>query len=364
MYNHQEETLLQTYGWQSCHAQSFVPYENLGYQAYRIVREGKGLFWGFDGEHELLLKRSGSFQNLEDLGVQPSPVIGDWCAVLPYGDEQGLIEGVLERTTAFHKPSAGDRERVDVSSSVVAANIDKAAIVQDIRNDFNLRKTERFLSLLHADGIPSLLILTKCDLVEEADLYPRRVHARFPDLQVFLVDNLSGKGATELAASLGKRTTLMVLGSSGAGKSTLLNCLSGKSVAKTQEVRSSDGRGRHTTTSRQLHLLPNGALLLDTPGLRSVGMNSSSLDVEDSFADIALLASQCRFSDCSHTGEPGCAVKQALLAGELEQDRYLNYLKLRSEAQSWEEVLNMRKQKDKHLGKLLYHYRREGLYER
>ena len=364
MYNHQEETLLQTYGWQLCHAQSFRPYQEQGYQAYRIVREGKGLYWGFDGEKELLLRRSGSFQNREDLGVQNPPVIGDWCAVLPYGEEQGLIEGVLERTSAFHKSSAGDRERVDVSSSVVAANIDKAAIVQDIRNDFNLRKTERFLSLLHADGIPALLILTKCDLVEEADLYPRRVHARFPDLQVFLVDNLSGKGAAELAASLGKRTTLMVLGSSGAGKSTLLNCLSGKSVAKTQEVRSSDGRGRHTTTSRQLHLLPNGALLLDTPGLRSVGMNSGSAEVEDSFGDIALLAARCRFADCTHTGEPGCAVQQALLGGELEQDRYLNYLKLRSEAQSWEEVLNMRKQKDKHLGKLLYHYRREGLYER
>lgn len=364
MYNHQEETLLQTYGWQSCHAQSFEPYKNQGYQAYRIVREGKGLFWGFDGEHELLLKRSGSFQNLEDFGVQPSPVIGDWCAVLPYSNEHALIEGVLARTSAFHKPLTADPDTPASLAPVVAANIDKAAIVQDMQNDFNLRKTERFLSVLHTDGIPSILILTKCDLVEEADLYPRRVHARFPDLQVFLVDNLSGKGADELAASLGERTTLMVLGSSGAGKSTLLNCLSGKSVARTQEVRSSDGRGRHTTTSRQLHLLPNGALLLDTPGLRAVGMNSSSLDVEDSFEDIALLASQCRFSDCSHTGEPGCAVKQALLAGELEQDRYLNYLKLRSEAQSWEDVLQMRKQKDKNLGKLLYHYRRGGLYER
>jgi len=362
MYNHQKETLLQTYGWQQCHAQSFVPYAQQGYQAYRIVREGKGLFWGFDGKNELLLRRSGSFQNREELGVQNPPVIGDWCAVLPYGEEQGLIEGVLERTTAFHRPSSGEREKSD--ADVVAANIDKAAIVQDIRNDFNLRKTERFLSLLHADGIPAILILTKSDLVEDAALYPRRVHARFSELPVFLVDSLSGKGLEELTASLEKQSTLMVLGSSGAGKSTLLNSICGEQVAKTQEVRSSDGRGRHTTTSRQLHLLPNEALLLDTPGLRSVGMNTCSLDVEDSFEDIALLASQCRFADCTHTGEPGCAVQQALLGGELEQDRYLNYLKLRNEAKSWEDVLLQRKQKDKQLGKLLYHYRREGFNER
>jgi ribosome biogenesis GTPase len=150
----------------------------------------------------------------------------------------------------------------------------------------------------------------------------------------------------------------MLLGFNGAGKSTLVNRLYGKDVTKTQANRFSDGKGRYTTTSKFLHQLPYGALLLDTPGTRGVGMNSSASEIAESFSDIAAFASHCRFHDCSHTREPGCAVKSALQSGELKQDRYEHYLLLKREAMSWEEVMGQRRKKDKTLGKVLYQYRR------
>ncbi len=351
-------TSLSTYGWNESHSSSFLPYQNQGYIPVRINREGRGLFWGTDGEHTLLLERSGTYGNMQDLGLQPSPVVGDWCAVQTYASDRGLIEAVLPRQSVFHKPVVHEKYGIEGKSLAVVANIDLGAIVMDAVHDFNLRRIERFVSLLYADGIQPLLILTKIEMLTEPEDYRRRVTARFTDLPVFLVDSISGHGIQALYDYLECGKTLMLLGLSGAGKSTLLNCLSSSAVAKTGEVRAQDGRGRHTTTSRQLYVLPNGTIIIDTPGLRAVGMNSSSDDVSESFSDIQALASRCRYSDCKHTGEPGCAVQQALLTGELEQDRFLNYLALRGEAASYEEVMAGRKQKDKALGKLLYHYRR------
>lgn len=356
--NQQSYSSLSIYGWNDSYSNIFLPYQNQGYIPVRLTKEGRGLYCGTDGEHTYLLQRSGTFQNMQDLGIQTSPVVGDWCAIHLYAPDRGLIEAVLPRVSVFHKPVVHEQYGIVGEALAVAANVDFGAIVMDAVNDFNLHRIERFVSLLHSDHIAPLLILTKIDLLQDPESYRLRVLARFPDLPVFLVDSLSSKGIDLLLAYLQSKTTLMLLGLSGAGKSTLLNCLSDAVIAKTGEVRSQDGRGRHTTTSRQLYVLPNGTILIDTPGLRAVGMNSGSDEVEQSFSDIFALAQACKFSDCKHTGEPGCAVRQALLDGELEQDRFLNFLELRGEAQSFEEVMAGRKQKDKALGKLLYQYRR------
>ncbi|AEV30650.1 ribosome small subunit-dependent GTPase A [Sphaerochaeta pleomorpha str. Grapes] len=352
-------TSLDTYGWTESRTLEFAPYQGLLYIPVRIYREGRGLFWGTDGEHQLLLERSGTFQNMQDLLIQPNPVVGDWCAVQRYAPGRGLIEAVLPRKQVFHKPVVQDPYGIAGEAQAVVANVDACAIVMDARNDFNLRRIERFVSLLHADEIPPLLILTKIDLLEDVESYRMQIVSRFPDLQVFLVDSLSGKGIDSLLTNLKPHETCMLLGMSGAGKSTLLNCLSNAMVAKTGEVRSQDGRGRHTTTNRQLYILPNGTIVIDTPGLRAIGMNNGSQQVCESFPDIAALAHFCRFSDCTHTAEIGCAVKKALLTGELEQDRFLNYLQLRDEAENWEAVASRRKKKDKEMGRLQYLYRRE-----
>lgn len=349
-----------SYGWNSIHAAYFMPYGERGLVPARIIEEGRTMHRAIGPTGEILLESSGSFLNLVDLGVQHSPVVGDWCAVDLHAPDRGKIEGVLQRINEFHKPLAHDADANRSESRVVAANIDATAIVQDIKFDFNLRRIERFLALLSADGIPASLVLTKADLIENREAYLAQVQERFGDLRTYIVDSISGCGITELSESLKPRVTLMLVGTSGAGKSTLVNALCNTKVARTAQVRDLDGRGRHTTTSRRMHLLPNGALVLDTPGVRAVGMNSSSSDIQNSFEDIVLLAASCKYSDCTHTGEPGCAVQKAIQHNQLEQDRYLNYLHLMQETVGYEEVLKQSEQKKRGIGRLRYLMRREG----
>ncbi len=355
------EITLKTYGWSEERNAQFLRYISFGYIPLRIIREDRGYYYGTDGKTRYLLSRSGAFNNFVDLGVQQTPVVGDWCAVDSYEQGKGLIEGVLSRTTSYHKPLVYEEGYGSKESDTVAANIDSAGIVIDSKYDFNLRRIERFVSLLSADYIKPYLILTKIDLIDNLQELQESIVQRFPDLVVFSIDSLGGDGIEPLLASLKERETFMLLGASGAGKSTLVNRLLGSSLIKTQEVRSADGKGRHTTTSRELHLLPNGALLLDTPGIRGVGMNSSAAEIAESFSDIVELSKSCRFDDCTHTGEPNCAVQHAVESGLLERDRYENYLQLIGEAVSYEQVIQDRKKKDKELGKILYQYRRESL---
>ncbi|MDC7229811.1 MAG: ribosome small subunit-dependent GTPase A [Sphaerochaetaceae bacterium] len=352
--------LLSSLGWNEQLTQNFVPFLSLGYIPLRIIKENRGYYWGSDGIQTYILQISGSFNNLLDLAVQQTPVVGDWCAVNSYEPQKGLIESVLPRISEFHKPLVHEEGYVTGFREVVASNVDTALIVIDSHYDFNIHKIERYLSILSADHITPLLVLTKIDLVEDPLSLLSIASERFSSLKVFLVDSLSGNGIEDLLLSLKVRKTYMLLGSSGAGKSTLVNRLYGENITKTQVVRSSDGKGRHTTTSRSLHQLPSGALLLDTPGIRGVGMNSNASEITESFSDIKALASHCRFYDCSHTSEPGCAVKSALQSGELKQDRYEHYLLLKREAMSWEEVMGQRRKNEKALGKLQYQYRRSN----
>ena len=360
MNERKPEDIIISYGWNEFHASCFIPFLARGFTPARIIESGRNIHRGICADGELLLENSGSFLNLVDLGIQRSPVVGDWCAISPYAEFRGRIEAVLSRSSAYHRPLVHDREGIQETSDVVAANIDGAAIIQDCKHDFNLRRIERFLALLHADAIPAMLVLTKADMLEIPESYRLRATSRFPELPIFLVDSLSGKGIADLSDTLAPKRTLMLVGASGAGKSTLLNALCGTPVARTAEVRSLDGRGRHTTTARRLHMLPNGTLLLDTPGIRGVGMNSTAKQVQDSFEDIALLASSCKYSDCTHTGEPGCAVLKALKEEQLEQDRYLNYLELRQEAVGYEEILRESSRKKREIGRLQYLMRRDA----
>jgi len=360
MNNNQSNELLIPYGWNSIHDTNFAPYRQMGYLPARIIREGRGIYRAITPVGEQLVQRSGTFINLQDLGIQPVPVIGDWCSVSLQGTENGRIEAILPRLSEFHRALGSHHDVTVNATKVVAANIDRAAIVQDAKFDFNVRRIERLLSLLYADGIPPLLVLTKADLLKDIDTYRRRVEARFPDCQLYIIDSISGTGTDVLLQSLERGSTLMLVGTSGAGKSTLVNRLCNAEIVKTAPIRESDGRGRHTTTTRQIHLLPNGALLLDTPGIRMVGIHSSVDSIHNSFDDIAQLAATCRFSDCTHHGEPGCAVQEAVQEGLVEQDRYFNFLRLTQEAQSWEEVLQQSKEKKRTISTIRYQMRRSG----
>jgi ribosome biogenesis GTPase len=354
MQNNQNNTLFISYGWKAIHDAHFTPFTSMGYFPGRIIREGRGIYRAISPAGELLVQRSGAFCNLQDLGVQPSPVIGDWCAISPQGEETGRIEAILPRISEFHRP-LGSHEHIP---KVVAANIDKAAIVQDGKFDFNVRRIERFLSLLQADRIPSMLILTKADLMQDLEAYRRRVETRFPDCPLYVIDSISGYGINTLLPDIEQGKTLMLIGTSGAGKSTLINRLCGNNLIKTASIREKDGRGRHTTTARCIHRLPHGALVLDTPGVRMVGMHHHADSIHASFADIVQFATSCKFNDCTHQGEPGCAVQQAVRDGFIEQDRYFNFLRLMQETQSWEDVLRQSKEKKRTIGTIKYQLRR------
>ena len=357
--NHNNDILI-TYGWNSIHDTNFTPFRAAGYLPGRIIREGRGIYRAITSAGELLVRCSGTCMSLQELGLQPTPAIGDWCAISLQEATSGRIEAILPRQLVFHRAYTQNQPITGHTTKVVAANIDKAAIVQDAKYDFNIRRIERLQSLLSADGIPTILILTKADLLEDIEAYRRRIQTRFPDCPLYTIDNMSGAGAATLLSSLQSNSTLMLVGASGSGKSSLVNCLCHTEITKTAGVREKDGRGRHTTTTRHLYQLPNGALLIDTPGIRMVGMNSDVESIQNSFDDIATLATSCKFNDCHHRGEPGCAVQKALHDGSLEQDRYINYLRLTQEAQSWEEIVRQSKEKKKTIGKIRYRNRRSG----
>ncbi len=351
------DTLTQ-FGWNELWEERFDPYQGDSIIPVRITREGKDLFHGMSREGNLILEIGGSLRNLVQLGVSDYPVIGDWCAVNYHSEGRGIIETVLPRERTLHRPISLEAGRVRKTGKPVAANIDLALIVIDVAFDGSLRRAERFLSLLESDDIPSVLILSKADLASSPEEAAAGASERLPNTPVLLVDSISHKGKEKVETYCLQGKTVVILGASGAGKSTLINMLAGKEISKTGETRISDGEGRHTTTARQLYHLENGALLLDTPGIRAVGTYGSQNPSTSAFSDISSFAEECRFSDCTHTSEPGCAVRRALKNGEIDQDSYDNFLIIQNESMGKEEMISKKREKEKEIARIKYHMRR------
>jgi ribosome biogenesis GTPase len=267
------------------------------------------------------------------------PVVGDWI-VLRRGGPEGAdasdlsaqIRSILPRRTAFVRKAPGDVEYDKVEAQVLAANVDTTFIVTAAGRDWNPRRLERYLTLAWESGAEPVVVITKADLAEEPEALLSEARGIAIGARCVLVCAPEGRGLEDLSAWLRAGRTVVLLGSSGAGKSTLLNALAGRKLAKTTEVREDDQRGRHTTTHRQLYKLESGALVIDSPGMRELQLWSCEEDVNASFPDIAELASRCRFRDCKHASEPGCAVREALGSGALDRGRYESWRKLAREA--------------------------------
>jgi ribosome biogenesis GTPase / thiamine phosphate phosphatase len=276
------------------------------------------------------------------------PVVGDWVAVRAPGATSGaaVIQAVLARRTVIARKVAGDRP----DPQVLAANVDVVVVMMGLDGDYNLRRLERYLAVAGAGGAEAIVLLTKADLVPEpeARLQAVREHAR--DVPAAAVALPEGRALpAQLEDRLGLGRTLVLLGSSGVGKSTLLNRLAGGELQRTAAVRGSDSRGRHTTTYRQMFALPAGAMVIDTPGLREIqlyGSGASGEDgVEQSFPDVAALAGRCRFRDCAHAGEPGCALPAAVAAGEISPARLAGFQRLRAEQEQREQAPRARRRR-------------------
>jgi ribosome biogenesis GTPase len=283
----------------------------------------------------------------EELAAEPSgslwfrspdaasmPAVGDWVAARIVGPGQGLVEAVLPRRTLFSRRAAGKREE----QQALAANIDLVFLVCALDGDFSLRRLERYLTLAAESGASPVVVLNKADLCVDLPGYLNQTTAVAGDAPVVVTSTESEPGIERLRTFLAPGRTVALLGSSGVGKSSIVNVLSGESRLRTGEVRQADSKGRHTTTHRELTPLPEGGALIDTPGMRELQLWASSESVEQIFDEIAAAIAACRFRDCSHHGEPGCAVQQALDTGAIAPERWQSYRKLRAEAQRHERM--------------------------
>lgn len=314
--------MLIDYGWTDDRQRDFD--FKSGYAPARVVEQQRGLYRVVVETGEYAAHVSGRL--IYDAGPGALPAVGDWVALAPpAGDGAAIIHRVLPRASAFQRTdAAGKRE-------TICANLDIALIFTALNGDFNPRRVERYLAVAREGGAAPVVVLTKADLCADLAARCARMESVAGGAPVLAISALTGAGLEQLAAHLPPRKTAALLGSSGVGKSTLVNVLAGAALMQTRAISGDEKRGRHTTTHRELILLPGGSLLLDSPGLRELSVAHAETGVSATFADVEALAASCRFSDCSHGGEPGCAITAALDSGELDAARWASYQKLQRE---------------------------------
>jgi ribosome biogenesis GTPase / thiamine phosphate phosphatase len=318
-------TLLDSLGWTPAHEDQFAPHAADGLEPARVAVEHRGAYLLYTARGEQQAELTG---RLRHAAAQRGelPAVGDWVAVTP--TDPALVQAVLPRKTKFSRLAASDHG--GTVEQVVAANVDVVFLTAGLDGDLNLRRLERYLALGWESGAEPVVVLTKADLCADVEGAVLDVESMAIGVPVHAVSNLTGEGVEGLARYFAAGRTVAALGSSGVGKSSLVNRLAGEELMATGEVRA-DGRGRHTTTNRQLLLLPNGGLFLDTPGMRELRLWESEDGLAQTFDDVAAAAALCRFADCSHDGEPGCGVRAALADGSLTHERYDSWRKLQAE---------------------------------
>ncbi len=320
-------------GWNSRLSEEFNRYSEDGLVPGRVTAGQRELCTVACACGELLADVSGRFRR-EAPAKSAFPVVGDWVVISPRPEEsRGTIHAVLPRGAAFVRKAAMSSAELHTKAEeqVVAANIDTALIVMGLDNDFNVRRLERYLTLAWGSGVQPVVVLNKADLCTELPERLAETEAVAVGVPVLTMSAEDGSGVDTLVPHLPARKTAALLGSSGVGKSTLINRLLGVKRMATGAVREDDQRGRHTTTHRELVILPSGAILVDNPGMRQVGLWGEDADLDNAFADIEEISRGCRFADCRHGSEPGCAVRAALDEGSLDRERYASWRKLQRE---------------------------------
>lgn len=347
-------------GWTDFFDNRFPTIERPDIAPMRVMRQEREQYLLIGTAGELLATIAGRLRNTAQ-SRSDFPAVGDWVVATPFA-EQGtaVIHAVFPRKSAFSRKVAGTR----TDEQILAANIDTAFIVNGLDGDFNLRRIERYITLAWESDANPVVILNKADITDDVDTHMAEAESVAMGVPVLALSALENDGLDQLDPYLSRGDTVAFLGSSGVGKSTLVNRLLNEERMATQDVRADDSRGRHTTTHRELIILPSGALVIDTPGMRELQLWGDGDSLSESFADIESLAENCRFRDCTHGPEPSCAVQAALDDGTLDEDRYQSYLKLqrelayiarrqdeaarRKERNRWKEITVKMRQHSKH----------------
>ncbi len=308
-------------------------------EAYRVKGEGNEYFAKITG------KRMFSALTREDY-----PAVGDWVAFEALPEEKAIIRCILPRKTVVKKKYS-DKQEIQI----IATNIDIAFITESTDRDYNLNRIERYIILANEGKIKPVIILNKIDLISHnaLDLRIRQLKNRFKEVDIIVTSSISDQGLENLFGYIRKGKTYCFLGSSGVGKSTLINRLLGKDEIRTNEISASLGKGKHTTTIREMYFLKNGGIVIDNPGTREVGIADSNKGFKNIFDEISELSLSCKFSNCSHTCEPGCAVLQAVEKHILDEDKYANYIKLKKETNYYEMTVVEKREKDRKFGKFV-----------
>jgi ribosome biogenesis GTPase len=319
--------LLSDLGWDSSFEEHFRPFRDRGMSALRIVRENRGNYLGLNELGEFACEVSGKFR-FESEGKSSFPTVGDWvAAVIRPEEKSATIHALLPRRSGFSRKTAGQV----TEEQIVAANIDTVFIVTGLDDNYNLRRIERYLSLVWESGATPVVLMNKADLCPSIEEKEEEVRSVAIGVDIHVLSAVRKTGLEALSPYLLPGKTVAFLGSSGVGKSTIINSLLGEDRLKVNDVSDSRSRGRHTTTFRELVLLPNGGMVVDTPGMRELQVWGQEDGLKQVFDDIEGLSLQCRFRDCGHELEPGCAVQAAIQDGSLDPSRFRNYQKLKRE---------------------------------
>ena len=298
---------------------------NMRYTIGRIATHSNGIYKILSPSGEFPSKLSGKFYHLAK-GSRDFPCVGDWVLFEPLlADSKGVIHHVLKRKSLLSRHAAGEKQE----EQLMASNVDIVFLVNAL-NEINLRRMERYLIQVYESGASPVFILTKRDLFEDANAIVKAVEEIAFGVPIIVIDTRNDS-MESIERFLTEGKTVSLLGSSGVGKSTLINRLMGKDIQRTQGVRDIDAKGRHTTTHRELFLLPGGGVIIDTPGMRELQLWSGDEATSETFRDILILGGQCKFRDCTHNHEPGCAIKEAIDQGKIAKERFNSYLKLQRE---------------------------------
>ncbi len=285
------------------------------------------------------------------------PAVGDWVAITTYDSDFAIIQGILPRVSLIKRQAAGHSGEIQV----IAANVDYAFVIQSVSNDFNINRLERYLTICYSSKVSPIIVLSKIDLIGEEQISDLEysIKKRIQDIPILSISNETQRGYEELRTIIEKGKTYCMLGSSGVGKSTLINNLSGKTIMQTSPISQSTNKGRHITSHRELIILDSGGILIDNPGMREVGIADLTNGLEQTFDIIFTLSDECKFKNCTHTNELGCAVLLALANGEVSQASYDNYIKMDRERAHYESTVSEKRRKERLFGRILKNYKKD-----